>query len=656
MLLEQILDPRPVTSLADHLARGGGRGLEAARDADASAVIEEVAASGLRGRGGGGFPTGAKWRTVAANASAGSPTPVVVNAAEGEPGTFKDHTLLRTNPYRVIEGALIAAHAVGAVEVLFGMKASAEREISAVARAITELEAAGLPGDVRLRILPGPGEYLFGEETAMLEVAEGRQPFPRVVPPFRRGLDDPLSGSGHSSSISEMATTDAGGAAPTLVNNVETLANVPGILADGAAAYRATGTAESPGTIVCTISGRTVRHGVAEVEMGTSLLDVINAVGGGAIEGRTLVGALSGAANPIIPADLLDTPLTYEAMAGIGGGLGAAGFIVFDDSSDMVAVAHGVARFLAVESCGQCEPCKADGLAIASGLDALRRSDADGDEIDEIGSHLATITDGARCSLASQQERVVGSILSLFPEDVRAHLDGSIPAADLDLTAPILDIRNGQAVLDQRQRTKQPDWSHDDPPSGTWPAALLGDTPVSVPTPSLVPAGDADPSGDASLGSLRVLHARLTQALDDLPLHPCPQRTAALQRLAEVAARYHDVTERVLYPLARRKLPDAVSAPVAAEDATGETTMTLAELDRTVSEGLLERILAHPNDDHAADLESLVGVLRDQVALDEGSLVPQLEEQLSEQELRDLDSALEEARLTSLEGSGPTGA
>jgi hypothetical protein len=177
---------------------------------------------------------------------------------------------------------------------------------------------------------------------------------------------------------------------------------------------------------------------------------------------------------------MFDTPATYEALAAAGSGLGAAGFLVFDDSTDLVAVAHGVAQFLAVESCGQCEPCKRDGLAIAAELDALQRSSTDAEVIARLEDRLTTITDGARCNLATQQQIVTRSLLERFPDLVEAHVHGASSAADPVVVAPILDIVDGHVVLDEAQSTKQPDWSHDPVDSARWPAAYLADTSVQV--------------------------------------------------------------------------------------------------------------------------------------------------------------------------------
>lgn len=644
MVLDEVLDRRPCPTWSDHVERGGGRGLRAAYDVEPDVLIEEIAASGLRGRGGGGFPTGTKWRTVAENASATAAPTVVVNGAEGEPGTFKDRTLLRTNPYKVLEGALIAARAIGADEVLVALKASFRRELGAVSRAILEMDADGVTAGVEVRIVPGPSAYLFGEETGLLEVVQGRQPFPRVSPPFRRGTDDAVAATG-ASADAELAVAGVGGAPPTLVNNVETLANVPAIVADGADHFRRRGTDDSPGTVLCTITGRTTRHGVGEVEMGTTLADVIDLVGGGPVPGRSFVGALSGAANPIVPADRFSTPLTYEDMERIGSGLGAAGFIVYDDRTDLVAAAHGVARFLAVESCGQCEPCKRDGLAISEHLDAIRRSNGTQRDLEKVSARLLTVADGARCYLAIQQQQVVGSMLELFGDQFADRLRADPDVVDVEPTAPIADIRRGRAVLDASQATKQPDWSHDERSSGSWPAALLGDTPVEVATPSIALGGSAQAAEEREededpFGPLDAVHAEVEGLLDDLPHHPCPQRDDAMDRLAAAIRSYHDLTERILYPIARRKLP-------ARDDDPGTEAIGLAEVDRQASEELLGQMRSASQADHRGRLTELTERVRQEIALDREVLVPQLGVTLADEDLHDLGLALEEARLAS---------
>jgi NADH-quinone oxidoreductase subunit F len=470
-LSPRVLANRPVPRLAEYEKAGGGQGLQAAVRLGVDGVIDEIVASGLRGRGGAGFPTGRKWATVADSLSPVEPATVVVNAAEGEPGSFKDRAIVRADPYRVLEGALIAAFAVGADNVILAVKETFLREATRLRDAIDEVHGAGWATDVGLGVFEGPPEYLYGEETALLEAIDGRGPFPRVSPPYRHGAEEFGPEPASSAAQVEMAApADLTDAPPTLVNNVETMANVPAILAQGADWFRSVGTYESPGTIVCTVTGHTPRHGVAEVAMGTPLREVIDTIGGGAIPGRRHVAAMSGVANPLVPADRFDTPVSYEGMQSIGAGLGTGGFIVFDDTTDFVAVAAGVSRFLGVESCGQCVPCKQDGLELAGLLERMARDEATELDVVELDKRLGTVADSARCNLALQHQIVVGSIRRLFPGETRAHTAADAPVMEPELIAAIVDIEDGQAILDESQRRKQPDWSYDASDSGKWPA------------------------------------------------------------------------------------------------------------------------------------------------------------------------------------------
>lgn len=455
MTHERLLAGNPVASLERWIEHGGGQGLDAARRMGAEALVATVDASGLRGRGGAGFPTATKWRTVLEYHTNGLTTPVVINGAEGEPGTFKDRAILRHNPYQVVEGALIAAAAVGADWIIFGLKASFDKELTALRRAIDEVTAAGWADGVTVDVKEGPASYLYGEETALLEVIDGRDPFPRVAPPWRRGVDDGAT---------------PGDVAPTLVNNVETIANLPGIAARGPEWFREVGTDTSPGTIVCTISGAVQRDAVGEIPMGTTLRDAIHIIGGGPRKERDIVAVLGGVSNAVITAEHLDVPLTYEDMAAAGSGLGSCGFLVFDDRTDFVAVAHGVARFLAVESCGQCTPCKEDGKSIAAGLDRMRRSDAEPEDLDVVLEKLDTVVDGARCFLAQQHQTVVRSIVAAFHGQFRAHADGTTPPVESTPIAEILDLQGEAVLIDERQLRKQPDWTYNEIDSGASPA------------------------------------------------------------------------------------------------------------------------------------------------------------------------------------------
>jgi NADH:ubiquinone oxidoreductase subunit F (NADH-binding) len=481
-LVNRILPSRPIASLDDYLAAGGGRALDAARRVAPEALVAEVEASGLRGRGGAGFPTGTKWRTIAANRSPDLPTTVVVNAAEGEPGTYKDRTILRADPYSVIEGALVAAIAVGGADVVVALKEREPVERDRVATAVAEMRAAGLLGDLDVTIATGPDEYLFGEETALLEVVDGRAPLPRIAPPYRRGVvevvehdDDVDSGSGLAAHV-EMAGPGPGTVAPpALVDNVETLANVARIVADGAAWFRGLGTEGSPGTIVCTVTGDVRHPGVGEVPLGTTVRAAIEAIAGGPAADRPPKAVLNGVSAAPLPAALLDTPLTYEDMTDVGSGLGTASLIVVGEGTDMTAVAAGAARFLAVESCGQCTPCKADGLAISVALDRLCTGDGSQHDLDTVIAALTTVTDGARCNLASQQQAVVGAILAGWDDELVRRATGTAEAVTPVLITEVTALADGELTLDESRRTKQPDWSHDAEWSGSYPADELAD-------------------------------------------------------------------------------------------------------------------------------------------------------------------------------------
>ncbi len=480
-LVERVLPHQPIRDLADHQERRqGGRALEVASKIEAAAVIDELDAAGLRGRGGAGFPTGRKWRTVLDSRSDVVGTTVVVNGAEGEPGTFKDRAILRADPYSVLEGALVAARVVGADTVVVALKASFTEELARVRQALAEMDAAGWTDGIRVDVFEGPSEYLYGEETALLEAIAGRPPFPRIAPPYRRGVDEVVtepaevtSDSGQAAGVEMASEADENLVPPTLVDNVETLANVPALMLKGSEWFRSVGTMESPGTIVCTITGRVSRPGVAEIALGTTLREAIEEVGGGVRDGRELRAVLPGVSNALLSADALDTPLTYEAMAAAGSGLGSAGYIVLDDTDDLVAVAAGASRFLAIESCGQCTPCKQDGLEIAHTLERIAASQADTHDLEELLERAATVTDGARCNLAAQQQAVAVSISRIGSREIAAHVEGGAPGAGRFLVAELTSLDDRGATIDGRHAGKQPDWTYSDLDSGQTPADRL---------------------------------------------------------------------------------------------------------------------------------------------------------------------------------------
>ncbi len=429
-----VLPPLPVESLDDYLAGGGGRGLERARTLGPDGIVDELGRAGLRGRGGAGFPTATKLRSV--REAAGRHRYAVANGAEGEPGTFKDRAILRVNPYQVVEGLAIAAHAVGASEVFIALKASFERERARVLDAVTAMEHAGLLGDLSVGIVAGPEEYLYGEEKALLEVIEGNDPLPRWLPPYLHGLFATAPQLGWTPHDPESGHRGAHESNPPAVNNVETLANVPHIIARGAEWFRSLGTPESPGTVVCTVVGDVTRPGVVEVELGTPLREVLDARGAPRA-GRTI-----------------------KAVRG----LGAAGFIVYDDTTCMVDVAALLARFLWVESCGQCPPCKLGTGEITRALDDIASGRGDQTSLETVNHWLDVVADGNRCFLPVEAQQLVGGLLHTFPADFDAHLLGSCPSPR-DLAVPkLVDIDDHGARYDPKQRRKRPDWTYEPAP------------------------------------------------------------------------------------------------------------------------------------------------------------------------------------------------
>lgn len=469
----RVLPHQPLTDFNAYLDAGGGRGIEASDRLGITGVLDDLDASGLRGRGGAGFPTGLKWRTAAEmDTSVAAPT-VVINGAEGEPGSFKDRILLRTNPFAVLEGAAIAARLLGPGRLVVALKASFTSEVAIMQDAIDVANEAGWFGTVTPMVMKGPDSYLYGEETALLEVLDGRPPFPRIAPPFRQGVDSPGSDAGQPGAVTMAAEGDATDTPPTLINNVETFANVPLVLAEGPDWYRSEGTDGSPGTALFTVSGSTRRAGVMELPFGTPVAEVIERIGEGPAPGREWLAMLPGASHAMLPAERFDLPASHEALREVGSGVGSGSFIVFDDTCDPVAIAHGVARFLAVESCGQCSPCKWDGLAIANALEHMRVAAVEATTFTQAEKALATVADGARCALGRQHQDVVSSILELFPE---AFSSRSQPGADPVppvLIAPIADIVDGEVELSRSQASKQPDWTHGDSDSGKAPVELL---------------------------------------------------------------------------------------------------------------------------------------------------------------------------------------
>ena len=455
-----LLGERPIRSLDEYLAtETGGLGLKRATELGAERVIDEVLASGLRGRGGGGFLTGRKWGGV--RAQPGTHRYVVANGAEGEPGTYKDRALMAANPYQLVEGLMIAAFAVDARQAFIATKAHFEAEREHVTRAVAEMQAAGICTDCEVTLVAGPEEYLFGEEKAMLEVIEGGAPMPRLLPPHEHGLFATAPQTGWEAKEPPPGHVGRHESNPTVVNNVETLSNVPHVLARGADWFRTMGTESSPGNVVATVVGDVVAPDVGEVELGTRLGDVIDAVGSGVGAGRHVKAVLSGVANPVIGEEGLDLPLDYEAFQAAGTGLGAAGFVVYDDTACMVEAARLCSRFLYVESCGQCPPCKRGSGEITARLERIEAGVGTARDLDEIGYWAQRVTDGNRCYLAVEEQVVVVSIVRRFADEFAEHIDAGRCPRPRPLPLPLIKrLGGGRVEYDERHYRKQPDWTY----------------------------------------------------------------------------------------------------------------------------------------------------------------------------------------------------
>ena len=441
-----LLPAEPIETVGAYLDSGGGRGLEEALRLGELATIDTIASAGLRGRGGAGFSTGRKWLSVREGGE--GLRFVVANGAEGEPATFKDRMLMRRDPYRIVEGAAIAAFAVGAGTVYLATKRSYRQEVQALTRAALEMSGQGMLQELSVNIVEGPDDYLYGEEKALLEVVEGRDPLPRLLPPYELGLfatDAAIGWEAGNRPVSARAESN-----PTVVNNVETLATAAHIMANGVDWFRSMGTAESPGNVIATIVGDVAIPGVHEVEMGTAFSALLERCGG-PLAGRRFRAAFSGVSNPVLRVEAFDIPLTYEHFAAQGSGLGAAGFVVYDDTVNMAFVAYELSRFLAVESCGQCPPCKQGSLAITADLAELCNGNADDEILGHLARRLRNVTDANRCYLGTEEQVVVSSILREFPEDVADLLERR-PTSQRTVHVPLIADIDAEGAVEYYTR------------------------------------------------------------------------------------------------------------------------------------------------------------------------------------------------------------
>jgi NADH:ubiquinone oxidoreductase subunit F (NADH-binding) len=332
-------------TLAAYQRHGGYRAFEAAQRQRPDAVISEIETSELRGRGGAGFPVGRKWRSAASQPA--SEKFIIANADEGDAGAYIDRFLLEDDPHAVIEGMLIAAHAVGATKGWIYLRSEYPAARPILERAVTEARSAGLLGkdvlgkgrsfDIEIHV--GWGSYVCGEETALIRSLEGKRPEVVARPPY--------------------ATEQGLFGRPTVMNNVETLVNVPWILQHGGAHYRGLGFSKSRGTKVVSLNSLFLRPGLYEVEFGVSVRHIVEELGGGLRDGAKLKGViLGGPLAGIIPPHLLDTPFGFEELRAISASVGHGGVIAFDDHTSIAALLHHVFAFAADESCGKCTPCR----------------------------------------------------------------------------------------------------------------------------------------------------------------------------------------------------------------------------------------------------------------------------------------------------------
>ncbi len=402
-----IIDP---TNIEDYLLHNGYEALgKVLSEMTPAQVIDEVKASGLRGRGGAGFPTGLKWGFVAK--AEGAKKYVVCNADESEPGTFKDRVVLEGDPHSIIEAMLIAAYAVGADEGYIYVRGEYVLAQERLRTAIRQAEEMGFLGDnifgssfsFHLHVHSGAGAYICGEETALIESIEGKRGEPRSRPPY--------------------PTTNGLWGMPTLVNNVETLANIPPILRNGAAWYKAIGTPSSPGTKVYTIMGHVNVTGLIEVPMGITLREVIAIYAKGMKPGRTFkLAQTGGSSGSIIPASLQDTPMDFDSFAKAGVALGSGALLICDQDTCVVDLAKVLMNFFRVESCGKCTPCRVGNQRAYTLLSNIANGVGKLQDLEELSSLNDSLVQLSNCGLGQTAGAPLRDVLSHFRAEVEAHI------------------------------------------------------------------------------------------------------------------------------------------------------------------------------------------------------------------------------------------
>jgi bidirectional [NiFe] hydrogenase diaphorase subunit len=379
-------------------------------------VIEQVTKSGLRGRGGAGFPTGLKWTTV--YKAAGTQKYVICNADEGDPGAFMDRSVLESDPHRVLEGMAIAGYSVGANKGFIYCRAEYPLAVKRLRTAIRQAESCGLLGnnigdthfDFKIEIRLGAGAFVCGEETALIASIEGGRGTPRPRPPFpaQSGLWD----------------------APTLINNVETFANIPPIIRRGGDWYASIGTEKSKGTKVFALAGRVNNTGLIEVPMGMTLRDIIFKLGGGIPEGRKFKAVQSGGpSGGCVPEQFLDIPVDYDSLASVGSIMGSGGMIVMDETSCMVDVAKFFMDFCMSESCGKCVPCRVGTMQMHNILERISEGRAETHDLELLKRLTSMVKEASLCGLGQTAPNPTLTTLRYFMDEYRAHIEeGRCPA------------------------------------------------------------------------------------------------------------------------------------------------------------------------------------------------------------------------------------
>ncbi len=402
-----IIDPE---SIEDYIIHDGYEAVgKALTGMTPGEVIDELKKSGLRGRGGAGFPTGIKWGFVAK--AQGDQKYVVCNADESEPGTFKDRLVLEGDPHCIIEAMTIAAYAVGASEGYIYVRGEYRLAQQRLKLAIDQARDMGFLGsnifgsgfNFDIIVHSGAGAYICGEETALLESLEGRRGEPRSRPPY--------------------PTTNGLWGKPTLVNNVETLANVPAIIRNGAQWYRQFGTPNSPGTKVYTILGHVNATGLIEVPMGITLREVIALYGKGMKNGASLkLAQTGGSSGSIVPASLQDTPMDFDSYSQAGVSLGSGALLICDESTCVVDLAKVLLNFFRRETCGKCTPCRVGTQRSYEILDSISEGTATMQNIDELVSLAHGLKELSNCGLGQTATTAIDDILRHFRAEVEAHI------------------------------------------------------------------------------------------------------------------------------------------------------------------------------------------------------------------------------------------